>query len=229
MTLSVEAASQLGSAISAAINSEYREMSATDLARRINASYEEILSSERTNLPRAMAIGEKLVWLNAKTDHGEWKKKLSEWCPKLKYETANRYMRLYTKWPIIEKRAADKNVVTTSLTIEDALDLISKPRKPEADPNEPEAGSDEPKSEENEPKTVKKPKGLTEEEIGKEWLKALAVDELVIWLSGLHDEQYLTELRDELTELLKPQPKQPAMSGVGAALANAGSRLNSNS
>jgi hypothetical protein len=71
---------------------DYGEMSAAELAKIINTDYGMILSSERINLPRAKAVGEKLTWLQAKAPP---QSKLAVWCPKLSYETANKYMRVY--------------------------------------------------------------------------------------------------------------------------------------
>ena len=192
---------------------DYGELSAAELAKLINDEYSMVLAAERSNLPRAKAIGEKLEFLRAGTPHGEWQKKLKKWCPRISYETANRYIKLYEKWPTIEQKAAAKSVRTTDLTIDDALKLLAKP--PKADTSDSGKASEAAK-----PGGVEPADSHSDEDVGKEWLRALDVDELVIWLSGLHDTEYLTMLCAALAELLKPpeskqqQPSQvPAGSG----------------
>src|SRR6516225_10423513 len=111
---------------------EVIHLSTDALVKAINDEYTAILANERTNLPKALAVGEKLIALRQRVNpkHGEWQDKLEEWCPTLSYETATKYIRLYEKWPDIEKAAAAKNVATTDLTIEAALSLIAKKRTP---------------------------------------------------------------------------------------------------
>jgi hypothetical protein len=113
---------------------DYFNLTADALAKLITDEYAVILANERTNLPKALAVGEKLIALRQRVNpkHGEWQDKLEEWCPTLSYETATKYIRLYEKWPDIEKAAAAKNVATTDLTIEAALSLIAKKRTPAA-------------------------------------------------------------------------------------------------
>jgi hypothetical protein len=179
---------------------DYGELSAAELAKLINDEYSMVLAAERSNLPRARAIGEKLEALRAGTPHGEWQKKLRKWCPKLSYETANRYIKLYEKWPKIEKAAGAKNVRTTDLTIDDALKLLAKP--PKNDNGNADKTSNSTKG------AVDPPASQTPKDVGKEYLRALAVDELVIVLKEIHrnDTEYLQELFEALTAVLR----QPA-------------------
>jgi Protein of unknown function (DUF3102) len=187
----------------------YTELSAAELAKLINDEYSYVLAAERSNLPRARAIGEKLEALRAGTPHGEWQKKLKKWCPKISYETANRYIKLYLWWPKIEQNAAVKNVKTTDLTIDDALKLLAKPPKT---PND--EASDASKASRG---GVEPPEIRTSEDIGKEWLRALAVDELVSVLKEIHrnDTEYLQELSAALTKTLTPPTVAPTVSAVG--------------
>jgi hypothetical protein len=106
----------------------YGELSLPDLAKLINDEYAVVLASERNNLQRALAIGEKLMWLRARAKHGEWQEKLKGWCPKLSYETATLYIRLFEKRHIWEERARAESVETTDLTIEKVRQLLAKPR-----------------------------------------------------------------------------------------------------
>jgi hypothetical protein len=184
---------------------DYGELSAAELAKLINDEYSLVLASERSNLQRARAIGEKLEALRAGTPHGEWQKKLKKWCPKISYETANRYIKIYEKWPKIEKAAAAKNVRTTDLTIDDALKLLAKPRK-----NDNGTGSNTNVATKG---AVDPPDSKTLKDAGKEWLRALAVDELVIVLKEIHrnDTEYLQELSAALTRELRPPTSEVAV------------------
>jgi hypothetical protein len=107
---------------------DYGELSVSDLAKLINEEYALVLASERNNLQRALAIGEKLMWLRARAKHGEWQEKLKGWCPKLSYETATLYIRIFEKRDVWEKRAKAESVDSTDLTIERARQLLAKPR-----------------------------------------------------------------------------------------------------
>src|SRR5262249_23623583 len=106
------------------------------LAKLINDEYAVVLASERTNLQKAMAIGEKLTKLRAwvAPEHGDWQAKLKLYCPQISYETATRYVQLWTKRADLEKAAAAKSVATTDLTIEEARKLIATPK---SKPNKP--------------------------------------------------------------------------------------------
>jgi hypothetical protein len=119
---------------------DYAELSVPDLAKLINEEYSQVLASERNNLQRALTIGEKLVALRARAKHGEWQEKLKGWCPKLSYETANLYIRLFEKRDVWEERTKAKSVDPTDLTIEGARQLLTK-SKPETD-SDSESDSD---------------------------------------------------------------------------------------
>src|SRR6516164_730811 len=89
---------------------DYYDLSVTELAKLINDEYAVILGHERTNYPRALSIGEKLVALRRGVEHGEWQTKLKTHCPKLSYETATKYVRCWNKREEIERAAAAKPV-----------------------------------------------------------------------------------------------------------------------
>ena len=108
---------------------DYYDLSVTELAKLINDEYAVILGNERTNYPRALSIGEKLVALRRGVDHGGWQTKLKGLCPDVSYETATKYIRVWSKQRQIKEAAAAKSVATTDLTIELALSLIAKPKK----------------------------------------------------------------------------------------------------
>jgi len=116
---------------------DFLDLSATELAKLINDEYAIILANERTNYPRALSVGEKLAALRRGVEHGEWQAKLKSHCPKISYETAARYIRLWNNREKIEAEATIKGVATTDLTIELALGLIAKPKPEKPDKGKP--------------------------------------------------------------------------------------------
>jgi hypothetical protein len=129
---------------------EYPQLSADALAKQINDDYSVILASDRANLPRALAIAEKLIALRARTVHGQWQAKLAVWCPQISYETARLYIRLYEKQDVWRTAAAAKSVETTDLTIDAARQLLAKPRATAAaddDDDDDEEGDGKPTAE----------------------------------------------------------------------------------
>jgi len=124
-------------------------LSTDELVKAINDEYGVILAGERNTLPKAIAIGEKLTVLRPRIapNHGDWKSvfkppkdkepKDKEPLLQISYETATVYIRLFERQADWRKLAADKHVEPTSLTIEDVLRLLAKPK--------PETG-DKPKS-----------------------------------------------------------------------------------
>jgi len=126
----------------------FLQLSADALAKQINDEYSVILVSEKANLPRALAIGEKLIALRARTVHGQWQAKLAMWCPVISYETATLYIRLYEKQDVWRTNAVAKSVETTDLTIEAARQLLAKPKsKSNDDDNADDVGDGKPTAE----------------------------------------------------------------------------------
>jgi hypothetical protein len=111
---------------------------------------------KRTNLPRAQAIGEKLKVLQGKSKHGEWQTKLKTHCPKVSYETATLYIRLWDKRDKLKELAAAKSVTVTDLTIQEARKLLAtlKPDDGKGATSKVPKGGVEPG---NEPKSVSMP------------------------------------------------------------------------
>jgi hypothetical protein len=103
-------------------------LSTDALVKAINDEYAIVLASERTNLQRALVIGQKLKTLRARTEHGEWRIKLGEWCPNLSYETSTLYVRIWDNQAKLAEAAADKSVEPTGLTIEDFRKYLAKPK-----------------------------------------------------------------------------------------------------
>ena len=121
------------------------DLSTIELAKLINDEYAVILNNERTNLPRAMSVGEKLKVLQGKSKHGEWQIRLKTHCPKVSYETATLYIRLWDKRDKLNELAKAKSVTVTDLTIQEARRLLATPK-----PNDDKS------------KSVKVPKGGVE-------------------------------------------------------------------
>jgi hypothetical protein len=114
-------------------------LSTDALVKAINDEYAVILANERNTLPKALAIGEKLVALKSRIEHGEWKPYLKEHCRQISYETAAVYMRVYNKqaeW----RTAAEKNAGSAFLTIEGVLNLLAK-AKPDTSTNKGSNGT----------------------------------------------------------------------------------------
>jgi hypothetical protein len=67
--------------------------------------------------------------------------------------------------------------------------------------------------------TPKSGKASGDEQVGAEWLKALAPDELVSWLQKLHahDTEYLQELSAALGKVLRPPAPAVGIAPVAAA------------
>jgi hypothetical protein len=196
----------------------YLDLSAAELAKQINDEYAIILSSERTNYPRALSIGEKLVALRRGAEHGEWITKLKTWCPKLSYETATKYARCWKNQTDIAKAAAAKGVVTTDLTIELALSLIATP-KPDngtgkGKPDQAITSGGKPTPEVMQAREAAnaeaEAKALADKDanIARQYLKPLDVDELVVVLREMFDAEYLGRLARALTPS-QHAPMQP--------------------
>jgi hypothetical protein len=107
---------------------DYANLSDTDIAKLIDDEYAVILASEKANLPRARAIGEKLSILRVRFDYGKWQDHFESLDLTISYETATLYMRLYANWSEIVKLCKTKNVEPTDLTIDAARQLLTKPR-----------------------------------------------------------------------------------------------------
>jgi len=92
---------------------DYGALSAADLAKQINDDYSMILNNERANLPRALAIAEKLNALRVRARRGEWKSKFESYGLKISYETASVYLRIWEHWDDIKTLAVEKGVDPT--------------------------------------------------------------------------------------------------------------------
>jgi hypothetical protein len=173
---------------------DYDDLSTTELGKLITDEYAAILATERTNLQKALAVGEKLVALRQRVapKHGDWQEKLEQYCLGISYETATKYIRLREKWEDIAKAAKAKGVVTTDLTIEAALKLIAKPKPDSGNKGKSSMGAvDEPG---NEPKSS----SVTLESI----LENTDADELFETLKDKYEEDQLRALAKLLVDHL---------------------------
>ena len=105
-------------------------LSTDALVKAINDEYALILVSERNNLQKALAMGEKLVALRPRIapKHGDWQTELAKHCQDLSYETANLYMRFWNNQDKLKDYAASKNVTVTDMTIQEARTALAKPK-----------------------------------------------------------------------------------------------------
>jgi hypothetical protein len=192
------------------------------LAKLINEEYKNILIAERTNLPRARAIGEKLTVLKGRADHGEWKTELAQRCPQISYVTATRYMRVYRLWLRIEEAAARKGIATIHLTIDGALELVAKPKTTAAaqttssdeaattntgsgEAENTDSGDDDGEADsatESDADAGEDWHRQEDAEIAKEYLQTLAVDDLITMLREVRDDDLL-ELTTRLAQSLE--------------------------
>jgi hypothetical protein len=192
------------------------------LVKAINDEYSQILASERNNLQKALAIGEKLVALRPRIapKHGKWQAKLKEHCPDISYETATLYIRLFESQVEWRAAAAAKSVGPTDLTIEAARQLLANPRSTtnasttttaDTDTN---SDSDESDTDEESEDEEGGSDETEEEVVGKKWLETLAADDLVFWVKEVHGVEYLKELAAALAKELPPTlPPKPALQG----------------
>jgi hypothetical protein len=105
------------------------ELGDSELIKRINEEVGIDLASERSTYTRAVALGEMLVLLrNRRNKKDGWQEYLREKCPKLAYETATLYIRLYEKQEDILEAAKAQSVTVTDLTVRLARKLIAKPK-----------------------------------------------------------------------------------------------------
>lgn len=170
---------------------DFLDLSASELAKLINDEYAIILANERTNYPRALSVGEKLVALRRGVEHGEWQAKLKQHCPKISYETATKYIRLWNNRDKIEAEATLKGVATTDLTIELALGLIAKPKPEKPDKGKPASVA---KGGVAEPAIEAPAQSIAPDAV----LESLATDEMFHTLWNVYENR-----QDELRELVE--------------------------
>jgi hypothetical protein len=193
-------------------------LSTDALVQAINDEYAVILASERSNLPKALAIGEKLVALRPRIapKHGEWKPALAEHCPEISYETATVYIRLYTKQAEWRKAAVEKHADPTRLTIEGVLKLL----RPETPDNANKGGKG---------KSGKSSKSEIPEPGNEPSRVSLPPDEQVQHLELDYGDMFevlkLKYDQDELTELTKLLAAQVGMTLMPAANSDALKKL----
>jgi hypothetical protein len=107
-----------------------------ELVKAINDDYAAILRNERANLPKALAIAERLNALRARTIRGQWKTKFDTFGLHISYETASVYLRIWEHWAEIQELAAAKSVELHSLTIDRARELWARRNDDDAEDTE---------------------------------------------------------------------------------------------
>ena len=107
---------------------DYGDLSTADLVKLINSEYAGLLAGERNTFQKAITLGDALLALRKRQDHGKWQAYLAKVCPQLSYETATVYIRLAENREKIMAAAKEKSVAPTDLTIDLALKLLRKPK-----------------------------------------------------------------------------------------------------
>ena len=186
----------------AAIN----ELGDSELIKRINEQVGIDLAADRSTYTRAVALGEMLVLLrNRRNDKRGWQEYLKEKCPKLAYETATLYIRLFEKQDAILAAAKAQSVTVTDLTVRLARKLIAKPK-----PNDPKKPKKPMVIEE--PAAEPKTKPITLED----YLRDLAADELFTALRQTYEEEQLRKLSSlltvHLTKTVRPLAERPSLN-----------------
>jgi hypothetical protein len=185
----------------AAMTEPLSDLGNSELIKRINDEVGIDLAAERSTYTRAVALGEMLVLLRARRNaKGGWQEYLREKCPKLAYETATLYIRLYEKQDAILEAAKAQSVTVTDLTVRLARKLIAKPKATGTkNKKSPAGGVAEPD----------KSKSTAPDDI----IKALAPDELFDIVKVSWDGDQLRKLSTLLSEHIKyrrPLPPQAA-------------------
>jgi Protein of unknown function (DUF3102) len=208
------------------------ELSLPDLATRIKVGHSAVIEAKKNIVRKAVEVG---GWLNeakAKVEHGEWLPWLKANC-QISERTAQRYMHLADAKEHLEKAMELKSAAVADLTLEDAVRLLKPPER-EADP---EVGAwnaivkkvfEDDSTETTPTKATKRkvstptaaavepPDEKSDEDVGKEWLKELAADELVAVLKEFRDDEYLRELAAALSKVL-PAKVDPLQQRTTAA------------
>src|SRR5215831_7737983 len=91
-----------------------------DLATRINAAHEAVMTAAQAVVLRAFEAGELLAQQKAQLDHGQWLPWLAQNCPAIHPRMAQRYMRLAEHRATLES----KTTRVSDLTLRGALRMI---------------------------------------------------------------------------------------------------------
>jgi Protein of unknown function (DUF3102) len=216
-----------------------------ELATRIRVGHSAVIEGKKNIVRKAIEVG---GWLNeakAKVEHGEWLPWLKANC-QISERTAQRYMHLADAKEPLEIVMSSKSATMADLTLEDAMELL-RPSESKADPEDEawkaieDAAAKDAAADSNDTATptaratatptkkkvstptatvvIEPPDEKSDEDVGKEWLKTLAVDDLVTWLKEVQDDEYLRELAAALNKVLlaKIDPLQQRAAAAAAA------------
>jgi hypothetical protein len=166
---------------------------------QIKEAHTKVLVAERggykSALEHAITCGRLLTDAKETVGHTKWKEWRETYIPDLKQTTASLYMRLYKHEDLLKKpnREISNGLLTAekegSLSIRKASALL---------PKKEQRGNSRSKPTGQEKADTPKP-----EEVTKEFLKPLAVDELAIFLRGIFDPEYLGQLAKALAPPLE--------------------------
>jgi hypothetical protein len=180
------------------------QLSDADLAKNariINTEHKAVVEATQAKLQHAITAGETLKACKDSMAHGAWANWLKANCPEISERTASVYMRLAKNSDKVEQAAGENSSGAADLSIRAMLKLLAKQK------TEEQKAKAKPKPKTTTKAAVEPPDADDDEEIGKEWLRALAVDDLITWLKEVHDADYLKDLAAALTKALTPPPK----------------------
>jgi Protein of unknown function (DUF3102) len=196
------------------------KLSAADLAKNariINTEHKAVVEATQAKLQHAITAGATLKACKESMAHGNWANWLKDNCPEISERTASVYMRLAKNSDKVEKAAEENGSSAADLSMRAMLKLLRKPKTDE----QKATATPKPKTTTNPRAAVEPSDTKRDEDVGKDWLKELAADELVTVLREFRDDDYLRQLSVALAKALAPKaqaPIAPVIAGVARVL-----------
>jgi Protein of unknown function (DUF3102) len=188
------------------------KLSAADLAKNariINTEHKAVVEATQAKLQHAITAGATLKACKESMAHGNWANWLKDNCPEISERTASVYMRL--------AKNSENGSSAADLSMRAMLKLLRKPKTDE----QKATATPKPKTTTNPRAAVEPSDTKRDEDVGKDWLKVLAADELVTVLREFRDDDYLRQLSVALAKALAPKaqaPIAPVIAGVARVL-----------
>jgi hypothetical protein len=168
-----------------------------DIAARINAAHEAVLSAAKAVVERAIEAGELVLAQKARLAHGQWLPWLAQNCPSIHPRMAQRYMRLAENRATLEA----KTTRVSDLSLRGALKLIDDfPASDAVRPGEDFAPEPAPKAKSKRPKMLEEAWQAAPKRARREFVKYYAY-EIEAILDSLGDENPTNaDALEELTQ-----------------------------
>jgi hypothetical protein len=181
---------------------------ALSLIPEIKAAHEEAEKCQRSSHSRALEYaikaGEGLILAKGAVGHGAFSIWRQQNLPHIAQTTASLYMRLAEHKAIFREGQISNTVATLSaegkLSLRAAAALLPKRPQTAAQIAAAKARAE-----------AKAAEKKSNEGIAKEWVKALAVDELAVVLREVFDAEYLGRLARALTPIMRPQEQNAGL------------------